>query len=91
MKDKNVSEDFDRDKFSKKCYDIEYTGADIAQIVAYSRNEMYKRCGIFDKMNNKTYSDNDLKELQYSQEDFDKALMKQKTSKKVKQEIGFKL
>lgn len=89
LKKKNVSNDFDRDNFAKECYRLEYTGADIAQIVTEARNKMYDRCGITEKMNNGTYKDSDLKGLQYSQEDFDEALRTQQINKEIKRKIGF--
>ena len=89
IKDKNVSEEFDRDKFAKECYKLEYTGADISQIVSESRNAMYERCGIFEKMDKGTFKDSDLKGLVYTQEDFYSALEKQQINKNIKKKIGF--
>ena len=74
LKSKNVSEEFDRDAFAQKCYSYEYTGSDIAEIVNKARNQMYERCGIYHKMENGTYNDADLGNLQYTQADFDAAI-----------------
>ncbi len=91
LKDKTVSEDFNRDKFSKDCYNLEYTGADIAQIVTDARNTMYERCGIYKKMNDGTYNDSDIEGLVYTQDDFDKAIKNQQINKNIKKRIGFKM
>lgn len=82
LKDKNISEDFDRDDFAKKCYESDFTGADINDVVNKSRNKMYKRCGIYEKMEKGTYSPSDLEDLEYTQEDFDSALIDMQESKK---------
>lgn len=89
LKDKKVSKDFDRKQFAKQCHELEYTGSDIAQIVAESRNKMYERCGIMEKMDNGTYRDSDLNGLVYAPEDFEAALKTQQINKEVKRKIGF--
>ena len=89
LKKKRVSKKFDRDNFAKKCHNLEYTGADIAQIVSEARNKMYDRCGITKKMENGTYKKSDLKNLVYCQSDFDEALKTQEIRKDAKRRIGF--
>ena len=74
LKDKNISEDFDREKFSKKLFDLSSTGADIAAMVVNATDSMYERCGIYNKMEDGTYSDKDLSNLIYTKEDFENAL-----------------
>ena len=89
LRDKNVSEEFDRDNFAKSCYDLEYTGSDIAQIVHEAKRKMYKRCGIMEKMDNGTYSDRDLMYTEYTKDDFDEALKTQQINKELRRKIGF--
>ena len=83
-KDKNLEENFDKDMFAHKCYDMEYTGADIAQIVSEARNKMYERCGIFDRMDDDKYTDSDLNGLIYTQEDFLEAVKEIEKTKSIK-------
>ena len=70
----NINENFDRKEFSKKLYENKLTGADISVIVNNARDKMYERCGIFDKMENGTFKDSDLKNLVYDSADFELAL-----------------
>ena len=73
-KDLIIDKNFDKNLFTKKLYDNNCTGSDIADIVANSREILYERTGIYDKMDNGTYKKSDLNNLEYIQIDFDMAL-----------------
>ena len=70
LKDKNVSEDFDRDLFALKLYENRCTGADIANIVNLARDNMYERLGIYEQMDNGTFDSKSLMDLEYIEDDF---------------------
>lgn len=89
LKNKKVDEDFDRKDFSKELYKRGYTGADIANIVSNSRDKMYERCGVYEKMENGTFREYDLKDLMYTQNDFDEALKDLNTQKTLRKKIGY--
>lgn len=74
LKDKNISEDFDRESFAKELYNLGYTGADIANLVNDARNNMYERRGIYEQMDNGTFQDRKLDSLQYEKVDFEKTI-----------------
>ncbi len=74
LKDKNVSEEFDRTAFAKEIYKLGYTGADIANLVNVARDNMYERLGIYEQMENNTFVDKELNDLQYVAEDFKKGI-----------------
>lgn len=74
LKDKNVSEDFKREEFAKKLYELSCTGADINAIADDARDKMYERYGIYEKMDNGSYRKTDLEDLQYCTEDFEQSL-----------------
>ena len=88
LKKKKVDKDFNREKFAKNIHSLGYTGADIAEIVSDAKDEMYTRCGIWEKMDNGTYKDWDLDGLEYSAKDFENALKNQKIRKQ-RPQIGF--
>lgn len=90
-KDKKLSDDFDRDLFSKKLYDAGVNGADIAAVVEDAQTNAYLRNGIFDKMENGTFDYSDIEELTIEPEDFEFALDALKAQKKSskKNPIGF--
>ena len=81
LKNKNVSGDFDREVFAKKLYELSCTGADINAIADDARDKMYERYGIYEKMDNGTYKESDLDNLQYENEDFEKSLEDMKNRK----------
>lgn len=74
LKDKNVSEDFDRKAFANKLYQNSFSGADISAIVYSAREHMYEQEGIYDKMDNGTYHKKDLQGLKYQTKHFNAAL-----------------
>lgn len=90
-KDKKLSDDFDRDLFSKKLYDAGVNGADIAAVVEDAQTNAYLRNGIFDKMENGTFDYSDIEELTIEPEDFEFALeaLKQQKKSSNKNPIGF--
>lgn len=74
LKNKNISEGFDRDNFAKEIYGLGYTGADIANLVNMARDNMYERLGIYEQMDNNTFVDRELDDLVYIEDDFKKAI-----------------
>ena len=74
LKNKKVSDDIDRAELAKKIHELSYTGADIANLAAEATENMYERCGIYKKMDQGTYSPNDLSGLELINEDFEKSL-----------------
>jgi SpoVK/Ycf46/Vps4 family AAA+-type ATPase len=73
-KEKPVSNDLDKDALAKTFLAKHTTGADIAYIVNTANENAFERCGIYEKMENGTFSKDDLNTLQINQVDFDKAL-----------------
>ena len=74
LKDKNVSEDFDKKSFAQKLHQNSLSGADISAIVYSAREHMYEQEGIYAKMDNGTYRKKDLQGLKYQAKHFDAAL-----------------
>lgn len=81
LKYQSVNNNFDREKFAKKLHDLSCTGADINVIVENAMDKMYERYGIYEKMDNGTYKESDLDNLQYENEDFEKSLEDMKNLK----------
>lgn len=74
LKGKNISEDFDRARFAQEIHQLGYTGADIANLVNKARDNMYERLGIYEQMDNNTFVDRKLDDLEYILQDFKKAV-----------------
>lgn len=74
LKDKNISEKFDRTAFANEIYKLGYTGADIANLVNKARDNMYERLGIYKQMDNNTFVDREMNDLEYIEEDFENSL-----------------
>ena len=88
---RKLDENINIDDMLDKLVNIKATGADVRHIVNEAHNNGFVRAGIFEKMENSTYSVMDIKNFKITQEDFDKALMdflkdKKDTSRKP---IGF--
>lgn len=81
LKNKSVNDNFDREEFAKKLHDLSCTGADINVIVENAMDKMYERYGIYKKMDDGTYKESDLDNLQYENEDFEKSLEDMKNRK----------
>ncbi len=90
-KNRKVDEDVNIDKMLDKLVDAKATGADMRHIVNEAHNNGFVRAGIFEKMENQTYTGADGANFKITQADFDKALSdflkdKKDTSRKP---IGF--
>ena len=84
-----LDENIDINGILKKLHQYKGTGADIRHIVNEAHTNGFIRAGIFNKMENKTYSTQDKKNFKITQEDFDKALADFLKDKKTSRPIGF--
>ena len=88
-----VKEGFDKETFAQKLHELNVSGADIAHISNEANQKMFERTGVFEKMENDTFSEDDIESLKIEQQDFDKALEEWKTQsksqEKPKRRIGF--
>ncbi len=73
-KNRKVDEDVNIDKMLDKLVDTKATGADMRHIVNEAHNNGFVRAGIFEKMENGTYTSTDGANFKITQADFDKAL-----------------
>ena len=71
---KSLDSNIDKEKMLKKLHQYKATGADIRHIINEAHTNGFVRAGIFEKMDNKTYTPQDNKEFKITQEDFDKAI-----------------
>lgn len=74
LKGKNISQDFNREIFAKKIHKLKYTGADIANMVNQARDNAYEREGIYSQMDDGSFVDKKLDDLEYISQDFYKCL-----------------
>lgn len=93
-KNKPISSDFNPDQFALELFAAKVSGADIAKIVNDANANAYERTGIYEKMENDTYTDKDIEGLKIEPEDFNKAIddFKEQANNRLQQEkkIGFK-
>ena len=88
---KSLDENIDTDALIEKLHQYNATGADIKHIINEAHTNGFVRAGIFEKMDNKTYTPKDKENFKITQEDFDKAVsdfLKDKNSANRKP-IGF--
>ncbi len=71
---KALDSNIDKENMLKKLHQYKATGADIRHIINEAHTNGFVRAGIFEKMDNKTYTPQDNKEFKITQEDFDKAI-----------------
>ena len=88
-KSKPVDTNFDKEKFIQNLYNLKATGADVKQIVSDAYNNGYIRAGIFEKMDNKTFTKSDIDNFKITQQDFELALEEFSKNKKGRKPIGF--
>lgn len=69
-----LDKDFDTKAISEKLYNEKATGADIAAVAEEARNNSMERNKIYEKIEQGTYSPDDMKQLKVTNEDFDKAI-----------------
>ena len=74
LKGKNVSDEFNRNSFAFEIYKKGYTGADIADLVNEAKDNMYERLGIYEQMDNGTFVDKPLDNLELISDDFEKVI-----------------
>ena len=90
IKNKPVDETFNVKGFAKELFEMKATGADISDIASEARSNAFERTGIFEKMENETYTEKDLESLKIIPEDFTKAIDTFIESRKPKKaKIGF--
>ena len=85
--------EFKFDEVAERLHKEHATGADIASISETARNNAIEREHIYEKMDNGTYTPEDMKNLTIKNEDFDKAIdnfvKNQKNDNKNRNTIGF--
>lgn len=92
-KNKPISSKFNPDEFALELFAAKASGADIARIVNDANANAYERTGIFEKMENETYTDKDIEALKIEPEDFNKAIdefkAQSKNTESNKKKMGF--
>ena len=73
---KTLDRNLDINALVEKLYKLKASGADIKYIVNEAHSNGFDRVGIYEKMENGTYTGKDLKAFYINQEDFDKAIQK---------------
>ena len=73
---KPLDRNLDKGALSKRLFDLKVSGADIKYIVNEAHSLGFERLGIYEKMENKTFTSKDLNKFWITQEDFDKAIQK---------------
>ena len=73
---KPLDRNLDKISLCRRLYDLKTSGADIKYIVNEAHSLAFERLGIYEKMENKTFSYKDLQRFWITQEDFDKAISK---------------
>ncbi len=71
---KPVSEEFNVEDFAQELFANKVNGADIAKIVNDANANSFERLGIYEKMENDTFTDKDIENLRIEPDDFYKAL-----------------
>ena len=74
LRDKNVADDVDLDNFAKQLVDMKVNYATIAGTVERAQRIARRRCGIFDKMRNRTFKPEDMQAVEITQSDLTEAL-----------------
>jgi len=74
LSDLKISDDFDKEVFSQKLALNKMSGADIEEIAIRTRRIAFSRTGITEKMDNDTFTVDDLKTVQIEACDYEKAL-----------------
>lgn len=87
LKGKDI--DADIDKLSKKLFERKASGSDIAAVVTSAKTNSYDRNGIYQKMENGTFSPKDLEGVKINQQDFIKAVENVFSMTKKRNPIGF--
>ena len=87
--DKNLDKDVDTDKLADKLFEIKAVGGDIKFISKMARENMMNRMGIYQKMENGTFTPADMENAVITQEDFLTAIKQLKEQGKKRTPIGF--
>ncbi len=90
-KNKQLADDVDSDELAKTFKKKDFNGADIAALVEAAQNNAYLREGIFEKMEDGTFTDSDMDNLYITKEDIDSAIdtLGEKSKIPEKRKIGF--
>ena len=97
MKSRNPDENLDRETIARTLASKKVSGASIAGIVERAFKNSYRRCGIYDKMREGTFTYDDLKDVKITMEDVQKAIQEADKGEKLKSgksnlhPIGFNL
>lgn len=73
-KNKALDKDFPKDLVADELLNMQATGADIAYIVNGANEHAFERAGIYEKMENGTFTQSDMENLRLSYEDFQAAM-----------------
>ncbi len=73
-KNKQLADDFPKEKIAAELLKIKATGADIAHIVNGANERAFERAGIYTKMENGTFKPEDIDNLRITCEDFQEAI-----------------
>ena len=65
------------------------TGADIAHIVNAANENAFERAGIYEKMENGTFANEDIEKLQITEDDFNKAIDAFANKNNQRKPVGF--
>ncbi len=84
---------FESEKYAKKFYDADFSGAEIAETVSEAQGKTYSRNNIYEKMENGTFNMSDIENLRVGAQDYDDAFdtvnAKKTPEEKKKFPIGF--
>ena len=84
IKSRNPDENLDRDTIARTLASKKVSGASIAGIVERAFKNSYRRCGIYDKMREGTFTYDDLKDVKITMEDVQKAIQEADKGEKLK-------
>ncbi len=87
---KPLADDVDKEKLANKLFDLKSTGADIAHIVNSAHSQAFERLGVYEKMENGTFTKADAEGIKISQEDFERAMADFSKKLNVRRPIGYK-
>ena len=90
-RNKSLASDLDKIKIAKELLSLKTTGADISHIVNGANENAFERAGIYKKMEDGTFTKDDINDLRLTYDDFKKSIddFAQKNNKTNRNPIGF--
>lgn len=88
-KNKTLAPDLNKAAISEKLLKKRATGADIAHIVNAANENAFERAGIYEKMENGTFANEDIEKLQITEDDFNKAIDAFANKNNQRKPVGF--